>query len=98
MKRLKKLERREVLMRVRFANKNYDPYRNIVYKGKIRNISDLDIIRYDRKSWVEHMQVGNDIYFISLEDLKKKIYECLIVIDIDDLMHLTDCGYGFLKG
>lgn len=95
---MKKLERIEVLRQVRFANKNYDPLNDVVYSEDMRNINDLEVIRYGCKSWVEGKRIRNDVYFISLEDLRIGNYENLIVIENDDLMHLTDCGYGYLKG
>lgn len=97
---IKQLERTEVLQRVRFANKFYSPSQDLIYKSdESKNFKDLEIIRFDRRDWVEVHKDGDLVYFSTLEEYKNDTKCCLLLaIEIKDLQHLTFCGYGFLKG
>lgn len=97
---IKLLDRAEVLKRVRITNKYYSPFQSLIYKSTApKYFGDLEIIRYNRQDWIEVQRIGNDVYFKTLEDFMNSIQLCLmIIIDVEDLQHLTDCGYGFLKG
>lgn len=97
---IKLLDRAEVLKRVRITNKYYSPSQNLIYKSdKPEHFEDFEIIRYNRQDWAKVLKNRDTYYFVTVKEYKNvKHSGFLLEIAIKVLQHLSDCGYGFLKG
>lgn len=89
------IERNEVLLRVRFKYEFYNAQKGVYRSEYPTNCNDKQLIRYDKKDWIEVTRLNDNVYFHEI--VNNCILYNLVRINVYDLMHLTDCGYGFLK-
>lgn len=97
---MKTLTRNEVLKSVRYTNTFYRPSEGMVYDFeeyyKEFLPSDYEVVQYKGIKYVLS-QTDDNVDFIPLHNFERGFYQVAMSANLNDMIELTDCGYGFLK-